>query len=476
MKTFDVFISYARCDESIAVSVESKLNALGFKCWRDRENISPSEYFFPENLAEGIENSRVAIAILSKGYLSSYYCMQEFINCRLDQPMSRSKIRMLCLTESLAKHSIVEASGNKALRIDDLKGSKLRKWIDEFSVGDSCKEGFETLAERLDRHLSFPKVSSACVKYKNSLLLPLCEMEVVNTLLKRKDLIAAKSRLSNLSAAVEGSITVPKFLLAALRSRVAFLHYLSGEYNEALELWQDLYIKGASSRGLDDFGVLLDADMLIQCYNRLGHQDKAIELARESLLHANKKFGGNHEITLGLINAIAGIYCDSGRYAEALSYIKPAYMAIRDRSKKDDDLWRSASMNYAFVLMRVGEDEVSLPIILEVFDLYKNSCGIDNIDTAQAEIKLAECYLRLGRYAKADGHAQSAMRAFSQLDVIHPLRVFSAVIALQCAHASSNEIFFQRIHRSHISPLLLRNEGVAHKVRSFLNSHPEYRR
>lgn len=474
MFKFDVFISYARCDEAIAISLESKLIAYGFKCWRDREIISPSEYYFPERLAEGIEESRVAIAVLSKNYLSSYYCMQEFINCRVDQPMPSSKIRMLCVSESLAQHPIIEASGNKSWRMNDLKGSKLKKWIDEFSTGESCTEDFATLTERLDRYITFPKVSSKCEDYKSSTLMPMCKMAISNTLLKQKNLTEAKSILSELSATLEKLKSAPKFLSTALRSRFAYLHYLNGEYLEALRLRQELYSDGALSRGLDDFGVLLDADMLIQCYVRLGRQDEAIELARDALLHAQKKFGDSHEIPLSLINSLAGIYCDNGRYAEAKSCIKPAYEAIKNTLNKDGDVWRSFSMNYAFILMRTGEEDVSLPILLDVFSRYKSDFGLGNIDTAQVEIKLAESYLRLGQYEKSDGHAQSAMRAFSQLDVCHPLRVFGAVIALQCAHANVNEFFSQRIHRSHISPLLLRGGDLARQVRTFLNNHPEY--
>ena len=88
---YDIFISYARVDNDTAAetelgwvdlfhnNLEVTLNkAIGkksIKIWRDKE-ISGNQVF-DDTIQTAVNNSAVFIAITSKGYINSTYCMEE---------------------------------------------------------------------------------------------------------------------------------------------------------------------------------------------------------------------------------------------------------------------------------------------------------------------------------------------------------------------------------------------------------------
>lgn len=472
--TYDVFLSYARADERHAEDLQTRLEQNGIRCWRDRDQISPLEYFFPHRLADAVEQSAVAVVLLSDAYVSSYYCLQEFINCRVDQPLSNSMLRVLVLDPNLADHPLIEASGNSAIQQIDHASQEIAAWSRQFRPAPSRQEDFEELTADLLAELSRPLYSTSCHSYAKLVLGPLIESELVSRALARKELRGTHQRALDLQSRCEGARTTPQFLRDAIRSRVAYSHYILGNFGEALELRLEDYTAGLTRRGAHDFGVMQDGDMLVHCLHRLGRDAEAEGLAKRNLSLARVHFGPAHEMTLGALSSLAGIYADSGRYADALPFVKEAYFAKHAALDSSSDEWRSIVMNYGFVLMRTGNPKDALPLLRKVFRAYEEDFGLDNIDTSQAEIKLAECHLRLNDSALADTHAQSAMRAFSKLALSHPLRAHGAIMAIQCAYANSNLTGQQQITQKHINPLLQEGGDLADQVSHFISSNPEY--
>lgn len=73
----DVFISYSHLDkESFAKPLAMRLQSRGMSVWFDEYSIYAGEMIQPE-IIEGIKNSLITVAIVSEGYLSSFWTILE---------------------------------------------------------------------------------------------------------------------------------------------------------------------------------------------------------------------------------------------------------------------------------------------------------------------------------------------------------------------------------------------------------------
>ena len=114
---FDLFISYAREDEAEANLLHDQLDKLGISCWRDRQELSSDEFEFTQRIASGMDSCKSVIALLSKNYIESYYCFQEYFNALICSGALSSNLRVVLLDNTLNDHPMVELTDFAALSV-----------------------------------------------------------------------------------------------------------------------------------------------------------------------------------------------------------------------------------------------------------------------------------------------------------------------------------------------------------------------
>ncbi|MBQ6986514.1 MAG: toll/interleukin-1 receptor domain-containing protein [Oscillibacter sp.] len=77
MEQRDFFISYTGADEAWAVWIAGVLKRNGYSAYVQALDIGPGDNFL-EKMEDFVENSANFIAVWSKGYADSRYCMTEF--------------------------------------------------------------------------------------------------------------------------------------------------------------------------------------------------------------------------------------------------------------------------------------------------------------------------------------------------------------------------------------------------------------
>ena len=76
MERRDFFISYTKTDKAWAVWIADVLKRNGYSVYYQKQDIPPGHDFL-KKIEEFLENSRNFIAVWSKGYSKSRYCMNE---------------------------------------------------------------------------------------------------------------------------------------------------------------------------------------------------------------------------------------------------------------------------------------------------------------------------------------------------------------------------------------------------------------
>ena len=114
---FDLFISYARKDEAEASLLYDQLEKLGISCWQDRQELSSDELEFTQRTASGMDSCKSVIALLSKNYLESYYCFQEYFIALICSGALSSNLRVVLLDDTLNDHPMVELTDVAALSV-----------------------------------------------------------------------------------------------------------------------------------------------------------------------------------------------------------------------------------------------------------------------------------------------------------------------------------------------------------------------
>lgn len=77
INSVDVFISHSSQDNEVVDRIVDKLRNLNLKLWYDREQILGGHQFI-RKIEEGLENSRIVIAFLSRASISSYWAKMEW--------------------------------------------------------------------------------------------------------------------------------------------------------------------------------------------------------------------------------------------------------------------------------------------------------------------------------------------------------------------------------------------------------------
>lgn len=79
MSSSDVFVSYRRTDVAFARQLSVAFAQAERTAWIDWEDIPPGARDFTREIAAGIEQANVFVAVLSPAFLGSEYCLQELI-------------------------------------------------------------------------------------------------------------------------------------------------------------------------------------------------------------------------------------------------------------------------------------------------------------------------------------------------------------------------------------------------------------
>jgi tetratricopeptide (TPR) repeat protein len=475
-RTYDVFLSYARTDSLRADALQVQLSALGITSWRDRDNISPTEYSFTERIAEAIGASRCVIAILSKSFLESYYCYQEIFNARISTQPKDSIIRFLLLDAHLDGHPIVDVFSNSDLINPSNIATELQTWMKTRPKpsGRRSSPSFSVASQELTAWLKEKVEKRASLEYIRTVVEPFAELESSLHDLHAGQLDQALKRIEIIEKKISSLSDVPLFLQNAAKSRLAYAYNSVGRFRDAVTLRAAAFTSQSATLGRSNFETVLSANALIHSLRRSGDSDNALRLAHENLSVTNTNYGESHTLSQMTANSLAGILIDQGDYESGATILERVHAAILSGSvKRDSDEAQSVAMNYGFCLMKAGDLDGAWQVLTGVKDIYISGNSPSPIDVAQVDIKLAECALRDDRHQEARDLAHAAMSAFECLTIEHPLRVFGAVVALQCFHAGDYSEDKRYTFDTHINPLLESDAEASEQVRGFLDANPE---
>jgi TIR domain len=476
----DALLSYARRDSNTADHVIKILQGSGLNIWRDREQIAPTEYEFPIRIAEALSQSSLMIILLSEDYLNSHYCIQELINALVSTAPKDPMIRVILVdSQQSQQHPIVEISGNLALMFDAPElGTSVTRWLAQSQqfTWTSSADSFDDLARKYLEYISgqVEKFSESAQKFAKNMLANCIDLERVIQFIQQDQFHEAKQLAQEICDTVQNHPEFPGFLRKAGRDRLAFAHSKLGEYEQAVAIRSQEYRDDVKILGHDNFETIAACNSLVSALARNNDAEGALTLGRENLKVIKAKYGNSHAHFQNTANTLGGILLELNQFDDAIEIfdeIVPSATAIPLEQRKDQQ-W-SILLNYGFALMRSGNLFAAQTILMEVVEGYHLLTGEQSIDSAQAEINLAECKLRLENSSAAVELALHAMNTLSQLPVSHPLRVKSAITALQCAELDGQPDVKKALHDDFITPCLEAGGPLAAEVRGFLIENPE---
>src|SRR5213592_4656247 len=117
----DVFISYARSDDSLVDQIEAQLSASGLKCFRDKHDIDDAA-LWRGKIAEAIRECHAVIAVVSKESANSHYVSTELA---LAQDFRKSIVPILLTRQVLNDELIFVLGPGQWIFVDDDVSSEL---------------------------------------------------------------------------------------------------------------------------------------------------------------------------------------------------------------------------------------------------------------------------------------------------------------------------------------------------------------
>ena len=135
---------------------------------------------------------------------------------------------------------------------------------------------------------------------------------------------------------------------------------------------------------------------------RSGKYDRAVVVAEEALVLAERKVGPDHSDVATILNDLALIYYSQGQYAQAEPLHKRA-LAIRERALGPDHPDLATSLNNLAVLdINRGDYAQAEPLLKRALAINEKALGPDHPDLATSLNNLAELDRTQGRYAQAE--------------------------------------------------------------------------
>ncbi len=199
------------------------------------------------------------------------------------------------------------------------------------------------------------------------------------------------------------------------RSQHACMLWRIGEYQEALELIRATIEAQTRVRGESDLDRLQSLNYLAQFLRESGEFEEAARLLAEALEHQSRIYGNDHPETLLSVLHLMLLFEQTDDIDEATELAREL---VRGRvavfGERNIDVL-TAKDSLARFLREYGRPEEALSLLEEITTLAPDVLSPDHPLVFRFRVHLADCLVRLARYAEAEPHALEGLAGIELL-------------------------------------------------------------
>ena len=221
-----IFISYSRKNTENIDVICRRLDELSIGYWRDRNEISSTEYNFTKSFAGGVKNCDYFLIYLTDDYIDSYYCWLELMNSMINKKC----MKYIIFNGDIHKYKFSpdELLGGVSFGLDKSDFSDLM----HNSCGKISANNIFSLKENVKIALKLCDIESSRDFYRILMVLILSEISIINC--GNGDYNRMMHYINEMEKISQDIIHSPIFIYAVLLDRMALCASKMGRYSEAV--------------------------------------------------------------------------------------------------------------------------------------------------------------------------------------------------------------------------------------------------
>lgn len=189
--------------------------------------------------------------------------------------------------------------------------------------------------------------------------------------------------------------------------------YEEGRYKEAIPVAKRAILL-AEDRDGEHAGVADILNQLAVLYKQLGRYAEAEPLYLRALRIQEKTLGNNHPEVAASLNNLAVLYEVQGHYIKAVPLHRRALGIWEKELGPDHPKLATGLNNLAAVYYRQGQHREAEPLYVRSLEIRENALGPEHPDVAISLSNLSTMYLAQGRYREAGPLYQRALRIWER--------------------------------------------------------------
>jgi tetratricopeptide (TPR) repeat protein len=232
-----------------------------------------------------------------------------------------------------------------------------------------------------------------------------------NLALYDKALLCAQKAL-NIDEELFGEVHINTI---TVRNNIAFIYYLKGLYNRALEEYLLIVQSVFKNKEFYKKELPLLFNNIALCYENIGDYIKAMDYYEESFTLTKELFGENHPSLATNLNNIGCSYLKIGEYNKALRYLNQAKDIDLNINNKNGLSYSTTLNNIGSVYRTTGDINMALTISMETLAIRERILGTIHTDVAISLTNVATDYGSLKRYDEAIECYRNALDIFDKV-------------------------------------------------------------
>ncbi|KAJ3012616.1 UNVERIFIED_CONTAM: Kinesin light chain 3 [Siphonaria sp. JEL0065] len=175
------------------------------------------------------------------------------------------------------------------------------------------------------------------------------------------------------------------------KSSLGHIHHLRGEYELGLPLLRDATAYNKANFGLNGLPYFVSLLNLGSLLDSAGNDEEAIEVLEQARQHVPRDYAD----FFGLYNNLGSAYRKVGNHVKSIEYAELALECSKTEPANSQSSL-GALFNLGAAYSASGQKQKALPILLNCYELSKNTLGPDHPNTMGALNRLLEVQASLG--------------------------------------------------------------------------------
>jgi len=222
----------------------------------------------------------------------------------------------------------------------------------------------------------------------------------------------AEAEHTTLAAMEAAARTGERLLIARSQDAMVDLQIDQAKYLEAAQSVVDILTFENTQQRPDGARVARCYRKLGTAYLKNGHNAQAMEAFRHAAELSEQVFGGEHTETAESFGELGMLHRQHGQHTEAQRYLRRSLEIYRTASGLDSHEATQGLYHLAASLEESGDLDGAANEFERLLRLRTRQVGVNPIDNAETEVRLAGLHLRAGRTGPAKellGHAVSVL-------------------------------------------------------------------